>query len=137
MAGSFTLNSIDYSGTDYKLHVLSHTIDYNFRVNVSELAQANNFVAQGQTFGPIIFTLDCAVVANSTTARDTCFGNVIAALVAAHIAGLTDFDADFIGSSGSQARPLDGPKDIKYTLNSVNFKLSLVVPFAPPEEEEE
>ena len=133
---SFTLNEIDYSGTNYKLHVLSHSIDYNFRVNVSELAQANNFVAQGQTFGPVILTLDCAVVAGSTDARDACFQNVMGALTTAHMAGLTTFDADFIGSSGSQARPLDGPKDVKYTLNSVAFKLSLITPYTPSEEEE-
>lgn len=132
---SFELNGVDYGDSNHLVTVEDHRIDYPFRVNIVDLAQADGMVSQGTRFSSPIYTLDCALVASSPETRDTAWANVLQSLTGAHIAGITEFNPYFIEdvSETFYARPLDGPKDVQFGINGVRFSLKIILQNLPLE----
>jgi hypothetical protein len=124
---SFTLNSVDYSGTNYNMHVMPMIPIPEFRLNIAELGQSSGVVTQGTLLGALTFDLQCHVIGSDSSTRDTRWANVLAALQAAHVAGLTTFSPTWTTDT-FLARPVGGPEVGDIALNAVSFRLKLIVP---------
>lgn len=128
-ADSFALNSVDYGGTSYKVHIVSPARPWipKLRVHLHSLAQADGAVSQGSKVGPRIWNLRCMIAAASASERATLVANVAAALLAAHQAGETNFVLGEEPTKQWQARPLD-ISELEIALTGGEFTLQIVAP---------
>jgi len=127
-ADSFKLNSVDYGGSSYKVHIVSGQMPWaDFRVHLQPLAQGDGSVSQGATTAALQWKLQCMIAAASASERATLVANVIAALAAAHAAGETAFVLGRLPTRQYMARPV-GRVDGEEMLTGAAFDLTIIAP---------
>lgn len=79
---SFTFDTTDLGGDNYRLFVLSHNMPSMPapKLDIQSLGGANGSIIQGACWEHLVIELECFIAAASESAAETCIENVLAVL---------------------------------------------------------
>jgi hypothetical protein len=142
MAGSFSLDGIDYGDSAHKCFLTTQVFPLlgKPRVNLMALSAEDGAVSQGSSVGELYFRFGCVIDTDDETDREACLWQVISDLSTAAKAGEATLIFDHWPTKSWQARLID-EIDGELALNGAEFPLAFVAPnpaytvVAPPPEQ--